>query len=57
MQENDIQFDKFTTVSVDLYVSSSNDYTGGLTKDLSIIIGGGGHEETGMFFIRNFKFE
>ena len=57
MQENDIQFDKFTTVSVNMYVPNSNDYKGALTKDLSIIIGGGVHEETGTFFIRNFKFE
>ncbi len=116
-QEYDIQFDNFTTVSVDLYVPSSNDFTGDLTKDLSIIIGeasqtdgwwnghiqydittddvvvdewqtwtfdldsptsgpgeytpfertdldfiaisigGGGHEATGTFYIRNFEFK
>jgi PKD repeat protein len=35
----DIQFDNFTTVSVDVYVPSSNDYSGDLTKAISIIIG------------------
>lgn len=38
-QDYDIQFDNFTTVSVDLYVPSVNDFTGDLTKGLSIIIG------------------
>lgn len=38
-QDYDIQFDNFTTVSVDLYVPSTNDYSGDLTKGLSIIIG------------------
>ncbi len=36
--EYDIQFDNFTTVSLDVYVPSSNDYTGNLTKGISIII-------------------
>lgn len=112
---NDIQFDNFTTVSLDVYMPSSNDYSGTLTKDIAIIIGeasqteqwwtkhvqydavadvmdewvtytfqldaptsgpggytpfertdldffaislgGGGHEDTGTFYIRNFKFE
>jgi len=111
---NDIQFDNFTTVSLDVYVPSSNDYSGTLTKDIAIIIGeasqteqwwtghiqydaaatvmdewvtytfdldsptsgagsytpfertdldffaisigGGGHEDTGTFYIRNFTF-
>lgn len=38
-RENDIQFDNFTTVSVDVYMPSSNNYTGTLTKDIAIIIG------------------
>lgn len=37
--ENDIQFDNFTTVSIDVYVPSSNNYTGTLTKGIAIIIG------------------
>lgn len=37
--ENDIQFDNFTTVSLDVYVPSSNNYTGTLTKTIAIIIG------------------
>jgi len=36
---NDIQFDNFTTVSVDVYMPSSNDYSGTLTQDIAIIIG------------------
>ncbi|MFO7828231.1 MAG: PKD domain-containing protein [Bacteroidales bacterium] len=118
-QDYDIQFDNFTTVSLDVYMPSSNDYTGSLTKDVAIIIGeasqtdgwwnghiqydytvedadldswvtitfnldsptsgpgfetytpftrddldffaisigGGGHEDTGTFYIRNFIFE
>jgi hypothetical protein len=36
--EYDIQFDNFTTVSVDVYMPSSNDYTT-LTKGIAIIIG------------------
>jgi PKD repeat protein len=113
--EYDIQFDNFTTVSLDVYMPSSNDYSGTLTKDIAIIIaehsqteqwwtdhvqydavatvldewvtytfnldsptsgpggytpyerndldffaislGGGGHNATGTFYIRNFKFE
>jgi len=39
MMQNDIQFDNFTTVSVDVYMPSSNDYTGTLTKGIAIIIG------------------
>ena len=39
MMQNDIQFDNFTTVSVDVYVPSSNDYSGLLTKGIAIIIG------------------
>ena len=111
----DIQFDNFTTVSLDVYMPSSNDYSGSLTKGISIIIaehsqteewwtghiqydvtaevmdewvtytfqldsptggagsytpfertdldffaisiGGGGHNDAGTFYIRNFKFE
>ena len=34
-----IQFDNFTTVSVDVYMPSSNDYSGTLTKDIAIVIG------------------
>jgi hypothetical protein len=37
--ENDIQFDNFTTVSLDVYMPSSNDYSGTLTKGIAIIIG------------------
>lgn len=36
---NDIQFDNFTTVSLDVYMPSSNDYSTTLTKDIAIIIG------------------
>jgi PKD repeat protein len=36
---NDIQFDNFTTVSVDVYMPSSNNYSGTLTKTVAIIIG------------------
>jgi hypothetical protein len=36
---NDIQFDNFTTVSLDVYVPSSNNYSGTLTKGIAIIIG------------------
>lgn len=39
MMEYDIQFDNFTSVSVDVYMPSSNDYSGTLTKDIAIIIG------------------
>ncbi|MBU1369505.1 MAG: PKD domain-containing protein [Bacteroidetes bacterium] len=39
MQANDIQFDNFTTVSVDVYVPSTNDFSGDLTKTIGIIIG------------------
>ncbi len=111
---NDIQFDNFTTVSLDVYVPSTNDYSGDLTKDIAIVIaehseteewwtghiqydtvatvmdewvtytfnldsptsgagsytpftndkldffaislGGGGHENAGVFYIRNFIF-
>lgn len=35
----DIQFDNFTKVSVDVYMPSSNVYTGTLTKGIAIIIG------------------
>jgi PKD repeat protein len=38
-QAYDIQFDNFTTVSVDVYMPSSNDYSTTLTKDIAIIIG------------------
>jgi PKD repeat protein len=34
----DIQFDNFTTVSLDVYMPSSNDYSGDLTKGIAIII-------------------
>ena len=37
--EYDIQFDNFTTLSLDVYMPSSNDYSGTLTKDIAIIIG------------------
>lgn len=37
--ENDIQFDNFTTVSIDVYVPSSNNYSGTLTKGIAVIIG------------------
>ncbi len=40
----DIQFDNFTTVSLDVYMPSSNDYSGTLTKDIAIVIGE--HSET-----------
>ena len=33
-----IQFDNFTTVSLDVYLPSSNDYSGPLSKDIAIII-------------------
>lgn len=114
MMKNDIQFDNFTTVSLDVYVPSSNDYSGSLTKGIAIVIGeasqtegwwnghiqydaeatvmdewvtytfdldsptsgpggytpfertdldffaislgGGGHEDAGVFYIRNFTF-
>jgi PKD repeat protein len=36
--EYDIQFDNFTTISVDVYMPSSNDYSGDLTKDIALII-------------------
>jgi PKD repeat protein len=36
---NDIQFANFTTVSVEVYMPSSNDYSGTLTKGIGIIIG------------------
>lgn len=39
MMEYDIQFDNFTTVSLDVYMPSSNDYSGTLTKDIAIVIG------------------
>jgi PKD repeat protein len=39
MMQYDIQFDNFTQVSVDVYMPSSNDYSGTLTKDIAIIIG------------------
>lgn len=115
--EYDIQFDNFTTLSLDVYMPSSNNYTGSLTKTIAIIIaehsqteqwwnghvqydatvevldqwvtytfnldsptsgpglgvytpfdrtdldffaislGGGGHNDPGTFYIRNFKFE
>lgn len=45
MQEYDIQFDNFTTVSLDVYVPSSNDFSGTLTKSISIIIGEGSQTE------------
>lgn len=35
----DIQFDNFTTVSLDVYMPSSNDYSGTLTKTIAIVIG------------------
>lgn len=38
VMQNDIQFDNFTTVSIDVYFPSSNDYSGSLTKTASIII-------------------
>lgn len=37
--DKDIQFDNFTTVSVDVYMPSSNNYTGTLTKGIAVIIG------------------
>ncbi|MBK6346655.1 MAG: PKD domain-containing protein [Bacteroidales bacterium] len=37
--ENDIQFNNFTTVSVDVYMPSSNNYSGTLTKGIAVIIG------------------
>ncbi|MFH1120485.1 MAG: PKD domain-containing protein [Bacteroidota bacterium] len=37
--ENDIQFDNFTTVSVDVYMPGSNNYSGTLTKGIAVIIG------------------
>jgi len=33
-----IQFDNFTTVSLDVYLPSDNDFSGALTKDIAIII-------------------
>ncbi len=33
-----IQFDNFTKVSIDVYIPSSNDFSGALTKDIAIII-------------------
>ena len=35
----DIQFDNFTTVSVDVYMPGSNNYSGTLTKGITLIIG------------------
>ncbi len=37
--EYDIQFDNFTTVTLEVYVPSTNDFSGDLTKSISIIIG------------------
>ncbi len=37
--QNDIQFDNFTTVSLEVYFPSSNDYSGDLLKTVGIIIG------------------
>jgi len=37
--EYDIQFDNFTTVTLEVYVPSSNDFSGDLTKDIGIVIG------------------
>lgn len=34
----DVQFDNFTKVSLEVYMPSSNDYSGTLTKDVSIVI-------------------
>lgn len=45
MQQNDIQFDNFTTVSLDVYVPSTNDFSGDLVKGISIIIGEGSQTE------------
>ncbi|MDF1570749.1 MAG: PKD domain-containing protein [Bacteroidales bacterium] len=45
MMENDIQFDNFTTVSLEVYVPSSNDFSGDLTKGIAIIIGEGSQTE------------
>ena len=39
MQANDIQFDNFTTVSLDVYIPSTNDFSGDLTKAIAIVIG------------------
>lgn len=39
MQSYDIQFDNFTTVSIDVFIPSTNDYSGDLTKEVSIVIG------------------
>lgn len=36
---NDIQFDNFTKISVEVYMPSSNNYTGTLTKGIALIIG------------------
>lgn len=36
---NDIQFDNFTKVSIDVYMPSLNNYTGTLTKGIAVIIG------------------
>jgi len=33
-----IQFDNFTTVSIDVYIPSTNDFSGALTQDIAIII-------------------
>ena len=37
--DKDIQFDNFTTVSLEVYMPSSNDYSGDLTKTIAIVIG------------------
>ncbi|AZQ65570.1 PKD domain-containing protein [Flammeovirga pectinis] len=106
--EKDASFENFTTVSVEVYFPSTNDYSGALAKKVEIfirdssedggnswkygetyamediaegewvtvkfdltdcnksrndldlvglVIGGGGHLETGTFYIRNFMFE
>ena len=51
----DIQFDNFTTMSVDVYMPSSNNYTGTLTKGIALIIGE--HSQTEQWWTAHIQYD
>lgn len=54
-EKNDINFENLTTISLDIYLPSSNDYSGGLTKN--VVIGFGDVSKTEQWWTSIVQYE